>query len=363
MAAPVTEAEGSHSARQVDFADLKLPDNLLQVLADAKGSIMRVLAQVTQSGPLHVKPDRLLLFGAGEETTSVPVTAKDSSQVGTLLVSLPCHCTGGQVNVEANEVLTVWKQRNAKRTLSWCFAATDTTILVAPISTGLQVMLTFDVVSSGTANEGLPAFLANEIDVPLASAIREAWEDSAFFPYGAHLAFNLQHSQDYPLRDQDFHSEINQHLYGSDALLLVATANFNTSPHPVAVYQIDDPDQENATKAEAAVEEVRFPMDDFEPLLEQPGFSSFYHRALEHNRLLLVSCDFKPGDWKDDSKSQEEIIREVLGARVDPKLICESFKGTSDLANGSPGVSKPSFTEWEGAEKPLVAKSRNGDCF
>jgi hypothetical protein len=170
--------------------------------------------------------------------------------------------------------------------------------------------------------------MPDNIQLPLDMAVKACLRDPTFFPQGVKLAFALRHA--YPVNSKKFTKVFTTRLKGVDSVLHWSWDASNVKSQILAVYQASEDAYEDQVGhwEDGLADALIWPSDNFHPVMEE-GHD-------QGEVLLVVSQDFGRGkdfgEW-DDKCSSGQVIRECLKGRIEPAMLCASFRLLQGLAH------------------------------
>jgi hypothetical protein len=200
---------------------------------------------------VRAKASKFGLYATGGGFSAASDTPKSGDHVGTLLVVLPTNFTGGDLvvkNKDKEETMN-WAEKLSSSSsdtgslgVRWAFiGAADTEYSIRPIDSGLQLILSYDIIAPKPWMESSSASL----DSAAMARLQQCLSNPKFLPEGGKLAFALTNA--YPIRPLKgsagrdfFKNEFHHQLRGADALFYSAATTLGLKIEMRTVYNCED---------------------------------------------------------------------------------------------------------------------------
>ncbi|KAJ3129566.1 hypothetical protein HK098_001042 [Nowakowskiella sp. JEL0407] len=247
-------------------------------------------------------------------------TPRGSNMIGSLVVALPISHTGGKLIVRQDgmEQGYSFEPIYGRKTLSWAAFYSDCEHEILPVTSGLRVTLTFNLLTCTIQpTQGLQ--IATN---PYFNLLSKLFKNRDFMEHGGEIAFGLKF--DYPFdRGDNFRNLPLDQLKGVDLQIHLATEQLRLQTKLNAVYYVDkgryERDSDESSDDWREIEE-----EDFDASKVSEVSLSFGKTDFEKRTMLTEVLFCESGDMEDD-RELHQILREELHAFEDRDLVWMTY--------------------------------------
>jgi hypothetical protein len=278
---------------------------------------------------VRAKASKLGLYATGGGFSAVADTPKSEAHVGTLVVVLPTNFTGGDLvvkNKDKEETLDWAEKLSSSRdptnslVIQWAFIDADMEYSIKPVDSGLQLVLSYNIVVPKPWIESSLATL--NTPTSLAHNLQQCLSNPEFLSDGGKLAFALTKAYPItPLRGSAgrdfFKNEFHQQLRGADALFYSVATMLGLKIEMCIVYDLYG---HKTGDLEKVINKYHYHEKEPDSDILPRGDLS----ALFDTSLLLTSQEtsfFLDGLCRDDQLTILEMIIEACKANVELDVI------------------------------------------
>jgi hypothetical protein len=305
----------------------ELPEDILHFVSSIAGK--QVQARASR---LNVCATGAAGFGAVHDSKDTTPKSEDSEDyVGTLMVILPSGFMGGNLiinskNKEEGETLN-WAEKVPKSAsdvtgslvLPWAFVSADTQYRTKPVDSGVQLILSYDMVVPKPWMESSSVSLDS---AALAQDLQQCLSNPRFLPEGGKVAFALMNAYPVtPSAKKAFKSKFHHQLRGADARLYSVATKLGLKVEMRTVYKFEHGDQvekviEYGDRDAAEEREGELPTGDSSALGE--GYASL---LLTSQKMTFFTGGVCPSDYRYDRDPLLQQMVSVCEAKAELDVI------------------------------------------